>query len=145
MRILPNSKGCFVCGKENPNGLKKTFVSDGEKISTEFTPESWMVGYETVIHGGIVSTLLDEVVIWAAYDKMGRFGVTAELNVRFRRPVLVGSTYSVEGRFVEDKGKLWLAESKIKNQQNKTLASATAKIFPMSEEQENAFRESLML
>ena len=144
MKILPNSKSCFVCGRENPNGLKKTFFSDGERVRTEFAPESWMVGYETVIHGGIISTLLDEIVIWAAYDRTGRFGVTAELNVRFRSPMLLGSVYTAEGWFVSDKGKLWLAESEIRDSKNKILASATAKIFPMSEDQEAAYRGALL-
>ena len=141
---LPNSRNCFVCGLDNSRGLKRHFTSDGETVHTNFTPEPWMAGYENVIHGGIISTLLDEVAVWAAYDKMGRFAMTVELNVRFLKPVLLGASYRVEGRFLEDKGRVWLAEAEIRSPENVVLAKATAKVFPLSEEKAAKLRGEMI-
>jgi uncharacterized protein (TIGR00369 family) len=143
-KILPNSRNCFVCGLENSRGLRRRFTSDGNSVHTDFTPEPWMAGYENVIHGGIISTLLDEIVVWAAYDKMGRFSVTGELTVRFLKPVLLGGSYVVEGRFVEDKGKIWLTEADIRNPDGVILATATAKVFPLSDEKAAKLRGEMV-
>ncbi|HDQ44551.1 MAG TPA: PaaI family thioesterase [bacterium] len=141
LKTLPYSRNCFVCGIDNPRGLKRRFTSDGASVFTEFIPEPWMVGYENVIHGGIISTLLDEIVVWAAYDRTGRFSVTVELNVRFLKPLYLGQRYIVEGRFLEDRGRIWLTEAEIRNPEDVLLATATAKVFPLSEEKAAALRD----
>ena len=80
--------GCFGCGAANPQGLHLTFtVTDNGVIST-FTPLDVHQGYEHVVHGGIISTLLDEVMAWAV-AAAGIWAVTGEMQVRFRRPLQV--------------------------------------------------------
>ena len=80
---LPGFPHCFVCGAENPRGLRIPFAAKGDGVEAEYTAESEHVGYEDVVHGGIISALLDEAIIWAVYVSTGRFGVTAELCIRF--------------------------------------------------------------
>lgn len=142
-KILPNYRHCFVCGHENPRGFHNRFyVRDGH-VFTKFVTESWMIGYADTIHGGVVSTMLDEIIIWAAYEAIGKFGATAELNVRFKRPLRINETYKVEGWFDEDKGKIWLASAHIKNKENRVMAQCTGKIFPFSEEINRMFCEAI--
>jgi acyl-coenzyme A thioesterase PaaI-like protein len=75
---------------------------------------------------------------------MGRFGMTVELNVRFLKPVLLGSSYRVEGRFLEDKGRIWLTKAEIRDSENVVLAKATAKVFPLSDEKAAKLRGEMM-
>ncbi|MBN1894157.1 PaaI family thioesterase [bacterium] len=143
VQVLPPSRHCFVCGAENERGLRSRFTACGGRVSTAFVPEPWMVGYDNVIHGGLISTMLDETAVWAAYHATGRFGVTVELTVRFRKPVLLGNVYHVEGRFVEDLGRRWIVEADIRDGEGNRLASASARIAPLSNEQSAEYGRKL--
>lgn len=80
---------CFVCGRDNPIGLKLVFQPDGEGVRAEFVPSELHVGYAGLIHGGIISALVDDALanIWFT---RGRKAVTAKIEVRFRREVRPG-------------------------------------------------------
>ena len=106
--------GCFVCGVDNPTGLKTRFDIDREtgSASAQLTLEPQFQGWKDVIHGGILATLLDEVAIYACRCRGEQF-VTVEINVRFRKPVPVGSTIDLKGQIVENKRKLFLVQSSI--------------------------------
>ena len=90
MRRQPNSRMCFVCGLENPVGLKLVFREDGEagQVRAEFTVPDLFQGYPGVVHGGIVAAILDEVsgraVMLHASDE--NLLATLRLTVRYRRP-----------------------------------------------------------
>ena len=56
---------CFVCGKDNPIGLKLRFDWDGKTARAEFTPTELYQGWQGVVHGGIIAVMLDEVAAWA--------------------------------------------------------------------------------
>lgn len=133
--FLPTYPRCFVCGKENPRGLKTQFAVYGDRVRTSFLPDESMVGYEHAVHGGIISALLDEAIIWATYASTGRFGVTAELTLRFLTPLSVQTKCFVEGWMVENRGKLWIGEAKLMDEEERVYAKARGKVLPMSEEQ----------
>lgn len=80
---------CFGCGPYNPIGLHLTFEQDGEMIYTEFTGTEMHQGYHGVIHGGIVSSILDEVMANHLYI-LGYTTMTAELEVRFSHALPIG-------------------------------------------------------
>jgi len=80
---------CFVCGEKNPIGLKLSFHFDGEIVRAEFTPRKEHQGYMNIVHGGIISTLLDEAMVKLAIA-MEMPAVTAHMEVRLRRPTRVG-------------------------------------------------------
>src|SRR5207245_8937905 len=82
MRTLPHSRSCFVCGDSNPIGLKLRLETDGRIVQTQFVPGSELVGFKQTMHGGIVGTLLDEVMAWACAVHAKRFAYCAELPVR---------------------------------------------------------------
>jgi uncharacterized protein (TIGR00369 family) len=80
---------CFVCGPDNPIGLKLKFARLGEGVRAEFTPSELHAGYEGLVHGGILAALVDDAIanIWAT---RGREAVTAKIEIRFRREAKPG-------------------------------------------------------
>jgi len=84
-----NSKSlnqCFACGQDNPIGLKLKFSWDGKTATAEFTPTEFHQGWQGVLHGGIISTILDEAMSYVAYFQ-GIDTITAKSEVRFKQPV----------------------------------------------------------
>lgn len=104
----PNSRQCFVCGVENPVGLRLAFyeTAPGEVTAEVTLPERYQ-GYPGVVHGGIVASMLDEVVGRAAMNgEPWRFMVTARLDLRYRKPVPVGKPLRLVGRLGRRRGRL---------------------------------------
>lgn len=118
---------CFACGKDNPIGLHLEVESRDGVARVEFTPTSRYEGYSGYTHGGIISTLLDEVMAWAA-KSLGIKTMTAELAVRFKEPVPIDKPIKIEGKITDIRKKLLYGESRIYDEKNKVLATATGKL-----------------
>ena len=103
---------CFACGELNDAGLHLEIHTDPAGSWTETTLEQRFQGWEAVAHGGIVCTLLDEVMAWAVIGR-GTWGVTARLNVTFRRPIPVGRVIRAEGEVVDENRRAHRAEGRI--------------------------------
>jgi len=131
---LPRFPGCFVCGPDNVHGLNLPFFGVKNGVTARWTPALRHIGYAQTIHGGILSSVLDEAVIWAAYHQCGRFGVTAALDMRYKRPVIVGDALQVTASVIETEKRLWTAQGEICNADGRVLVSATARIHPLSPE-----------
>jgi len=133
MQEIPRYSGCFVCGEKNEIGLKARFFWDGQKATCDLTAEKLYSGYKGIFHGGIVATLLDEIMIKALLaEKL--LVVTAEMTVRYRRPVNCGDRLHLEGWKTGQSGVLFLTEGKAVNQKGEVVAEATGKyIKPKSE------------
>lgn len=101
MREQPSSRMCFVCGRQNPVGLKLHFFEDQEtnQVRVDFSVPEEYQGYPGVVHGGIVSTILDEVSGRAVMMEEGadRLLATLRLTVRFRRPTPTESPLTAVG------------------------------------------------
>jgi uncharacterized protein (TIGR00369 family) len=97
---------CFGCGKHNPIGLKLTFAEEDGVYIARFTPRAEHQSYDGTIHGGIISTLLDEVMGRYLYVNKGRNVATAKLEVRFRKPTPIGQELTIRGWVVKERGKL---------------------------------------
>jgi uncharacterized protein (TIGR00369 family) len=80
---------CFGCAPVNNQGLQLDFYEDGEYIISEWEPQSHFQGYGNVLHGGIQTTLMDEIASWVVYVKAKTGGVTANLDVKFKKTVYV--------------------------------------------------------
>jgi len=126
MKEIPLYSGCFVCGQGNPIGLKARFFWDGEKAVCDITADEAYAGYKNIYHGGIVTTLLDEIMIKAllAQDILS---VTAEITVRLKKPVFSGDRIHLEGWKTGQDGPVYSARGKATNQNGETVAEATAK------------------
>lgn len=90
---------CFACGELNEHGLHLELHTGPDGAWLETTLASEFQGWEEIAHGGIVCTLLDEVMAWSVIGN-GTWGVTARLNVAFRRPIRTGMRVRAEGRVV---------------------------------------------
>jgi len=97
---------CFACGIHNPIGLKLSFREENDTYVTTFIPGEQHQGYDGIVHGGIVSTLLDEVMARYIYSK-GYNAVTARLEVRFKKPTPIGEPLTVMGRIVGQRGNMF--------------------------------------
>lgn len=90
MRKQPNSRMCFVCGQQNPIGLKLAFYADLEtkQVKADFTVPGKYQGYPGVIHGGIVAAILDETAGRAVMIEGGddNLMATLRLTIRYRHP-----------------------------------------------------------
>lgn len=100
----PGSRDCFVCGRENPIGLKVKFYQRGNQVLTRFTPGSEHQGYPDRMHGGIASTLLDETVGRSGFI-YGFWTFTVEFQVKYRKPIPLGQEITVIGEMVRDRGR----------------------------------------
>jgi acyl-coenzyme A thioesterase PaaI-like protein len=103
---------CFACGELNEQGLHLLIHTSPDGSWTETTLEPRFQGWEAVAHGGIVCTLLDEVMAWAVIGR-GTWGVTARLNVTFRRPIPVARAIRAEGWVVEENRRAHRAEGRV--------------------------------
>ena len=111
----PNSARCFVCGVDNPLGLKLAFYETGpDEVTATFTPDTDYQGYPGVLHGGIVATLLDEVggrVVMIGDHS--RFMMTAKIEIKYRQPTPLGQPLKVVGRLLKRRGRLALAHAEL--------------------------------
>ena len=126
---------CFVCGEKNPIGLKLRLRTDPERgeSTAEVTFRDDFQGWTNVVHGGLVATVLDEALIYAAGAK-GHTCVTGEITVRFVKPAATGVPYTLKGRFLEDKGRIVLAESELLDGAGEQVARASGKLFKIPAE-----------
>ncbi len=125
---LQDNGFCFVCGRDNPNGLKLIFTSKNGKVTSEFTPSIIHQGYQDITHGGIISTILDEAMIYAAFQD-GLFPITAELTVRFKKPLMIGQAAIIEAEIVKRNSRLVTAQARlVRKEDSSIIAEAYSKI-----------------
>jgi uncharacterized protein (TIGR00369 family) len=132
---LPYTRDCFVCGAHNPHGLRLHFHREGEEVLADFTPQPQHAGFRGIVHGGILATVLDEAMFWAAASTTKRFCLAAELNVRFVNKVSVGQKLTIIARLRADRGRLWESSAELRNEAGTVCARATCKQIPMTLEE----------
>ena len=104
----PNKRDymCFACGKDNPIGLHLKFTVDENSCTTTFRPSPEHQSYDGRMHGGLISTLLDETMGNYSYLYEKKIVYTAKMSVRFRQPVLIGELVKVVAKVKKRKGRL---------------------------------------
>lgn len=134
MRTLPHTHSCFVCGESNPAGLKLRFETDGRIVQTRFTPRAEHIGFKHVVHGGIIATLLDEIMVWACVVQTRRFAFCADLQVRFAKLLRPGGTVTATAELVANRrDKIYEARAELRNANGELVSSATGKYVPVPE------------
>ena len=132
MKTLPHTRSCFVCGESNSIGMKLRLETDGCVVQTRFTPGAEHIGFKQVVHGGIIATLLDEVMVWACAVQTKRFAFCAELNVRFLSPLQPGGEVVAVGELTANRrDKIFEAKAELKNGSGEILACAMGKYLPI--------------
>lgn len=144
MKKQPNSRHCFLCGLQNPRGLHLSFYEDAEgRVVARYTPDEAYQGFPGVLHGGIISALLDEAIGRTLISR-GIWAMTVDLHVRFQKPVPLGEPLTVIGemtglrsRTMEGKGEIRLADGTL-------AATAEAKYIRLSEDEVDQHREEII-
>ncbi len=119
---------CFGCGKDNPIGLKLDFKWDGKTARTEFTPTEFYQGWSDIVHGGIIICLLDEAMGYATRFA-GMNCITASMQLRLRRPALIGEPLIITSSVTDNKRRLVETEANISLKDGTPIAEATSTQF----------------
>lgn len=128
MKSVKDDNRCFACGKSNPIGLKLDFETDGEYTISHLRFNENFAGWEGIVHGGILSTVLDEVMVKSANSK-GFTCVTAELNIRYKKPCHTGEEYELRGKVSDIRKSIIITEGEIINMNGDKIASGSGKLF----------------
>ena len=116
---------CFACGPANPHGLHMNFLTDGEVVFSQLTVPGHLRGWNNMVHGGVISTILDEVMSWAAIHLIKSIIVTRTMSVDFLKPVFIDQQLRAEARITEIRSrKEALLESQLYNHEKVLCASA---------------------
>jgi uncharacterized protein (TIGR00369 family) len=143
MQKQPNSRYCFLCGLQNPIGLKLAFYEDEDnRVIVRYVPDEKLQGYPGVLHGGIISALLDETIgrTLVQYDK---WAMTVELNVRFHKSVPIGEPLTVIGEMVRLRSRTMEGRGEIQLSDGTTAVTAEAKYYLLDAEKQESFRQEL--
>lgn len=132
-RGRPDADECFVCGPGNPIGLKIRFRIEGDVCRAEFTPGPHHQGYDGVTHGGIIFSVLDDVMANWLFLK-GVRAYSARSEIRYRDPLPVGTPLLLEGRLKRKKGRfVVLAGRAIRAGDGRSVAEAESTFHVVEE------------
>jgi uncharacterized protein (TIGR00369 family) len=125
---LQDDHYCYVCGEKNPQGLHLKFTVHNGIVLTEFTPQKIHQGYKDIVHGGIITTILDEAMVKAALMK-GIPAVTAEITVRFKNSLMAGEKVIVEAYITKIIKKIIETSAIVKKTDDTLIAEGHAKLL----------------
>lgn len=126
---LNDDGGCFACGRNNPVGLgMRVGFEDGAAVCRIALPAHYQ-GWPGIAHGGVVATLLDEIMAHALI-KSGSHGVTTGMEIAYKAPLMLGREVVVLGRVVELKSRLAVTHGEVRQADGDVLlAQATARFL----------------
>ncbi len=116
---------CFVCGKNNPIGLKLAFRFEGENYVTEFEVHPEYQGWKGIVHGGLLATVLDEIMARLLWEK-DLNAITGRLNIRYLKPVSIGDKLHLRGRITKHRSPLIETSAEAVKSDGTVVAEATA-------------------
>jgi acyl-coenzyme A thioesterase PaaI-like protein len=136
----PNSRNCFGCGLDNAYGLGMTFYEvEPGSVMAEYTVPDHYEGYPGIVHGGIVFTMLDEVL--GRVPMVGdhtRFVMTAKAEVRIRKPVPTGEPLQIHGRVDRRRGRMSFASAELRLPDGSIAAEAKGLMAEVPDQVMNA-------
>ncbi|MDR0430085.1 MAG: PaaI family thioesterase [Tannerellaceae bacterium] len=126
---------CFACSPDNPSGLHMEFHEDGDDVVALWKPTKYYQGWLDTLHGGIQSTLMDEVGGWLIVRKLQTTGVTSKLEAKFIKSISTNEPLlTIKGRIKEQKRNAVFLETEIFNSQNELCSRADMVYFVISKE-----------
>jgi uncharacterized protein (TIGR00369 family) len=121
---------CFGCSPDNPQGLKMEFYEEGEMVVCHWIPVHHFGGYKNVLHGGIQATLLDEIAAWTVQVKLRTAGVTASIDLKYKRPVFTDKGNLLLKAFIEKVEKqIVFVKTELYDHQHKLCCEGIVKYF----------------
>ena len=133
MKELPHTRSCFVCGESNSTGLNLRFETDGRIVQARFVPRLEHVGFKATVHGGLIATVLDEIMVWACAVQTRKFAFCAEMTVRFLNPLRPGQEVIIVGELLQNRKRLFEAKAEVRDSAGVVYASGTGKYLPIKE------------
>jgi acyl-coenzyme A thioesterase PaaI-like protein len=134
---------CFGCGRENPIGLQALYYQDDEKVYCTYTPRDEYQGYPGVVHGGILCTILDEVLFRTALIDGDPWMVTARMEVRFKAPVLTEKPLTATAEVTKRKTRVLEAKGEIRLEDGTLAVEANATFVRIPEDSIVNFDEEI--
>lgn len=127
------SKHCFVCGIENSYGLKAEFFAlENKELVAIFTPQENHQSYPGRTHGGVSAAILDETIGRAIMNlEPGIWGVTVELELRYKKPVPIGQSLRVVGRITQNNRRLFCGEGEILLENGEVAVTASGRYMKL--------------
>ncbi|MEE4184960.1 MAG: PaaI family thioesterase [Gammaproteobacteria bacterium] len=127
-----NARHCFVCGPDNPLGMRIAFRIENGVCRGEFTPPAHLCGFDGVTHGGVLFSLLDDVMAnWLFLQ--GEPAYTGKCEIRYRQPAAIGERLLLEGELLSRKGRVaQLRGTLTRARDAAVVAEATATFFVQS-------------
>jgi uncharacterized protein (TIGR00369 family) len=104
---LPNREthNCFGCSPINPSGLQMKFFTTESTVFSRLTVPDHLCGWDRLVHGGVISTILDEIMSWTGIYMLKQITMTKSMTVDFIKPVYINSELKAEGKVLEKTGK----------------------------------------
>jgi acyl-coenzyme A thioesterase PaaI-like protein len=120
---------CFGCGPGNDHGLHLRPERQGDIVVAQFTPTPSHSGWSRVVHGGILASALDETMAYALFLR-GEMGMTARMEIRYRRRVVPGDLLTVEAWVNSESRRIADIQGRIRRE-NATVAEAKARFMKL--------------
>ena len=145
VRKQTNSRNCIICGMENDLGLKAQFyVLEDKSVASLFTFKFEHQSYPERVHGGMVASLLDELmgrVLWV--DRPTEYAVTTSMDIKYRKPTPYGEELKARAYLTFSSSMGYTAKGEVYNKNNVLLAEGSAKylILPVEKTFSNKFNE----
>ena len=131
----PQGHYCFACGTANPIGLNLKFYRLGDAVCSDITLGKYHEGWEDIAHGGIISTLLDEVMSWAIMYSKKILLVTRKMDIKYVRNVTIGTPLTVTGKLVDDASPPKIrAKAEIRDDEGRLLVRSRGEFVVLPEE-----------
>lgn len=126
---------CFGCAPNNPFGLHMVFYEEGDYIVSTWQPGQNYQGWVDTMHGGVLSTLIDETCGWVVTRKMQTSGFTTSLSIKFRKAVSTNEPrLTIRANIVKQMRNLLFIHAEISNAQGELCVEGEATYFLMNEE-----------
>jgi acyl-coenzyme A thioesterase PaaI-like protein len=125
---------CFGCGDLNPAGLKLDFRFEGNKAVADFLPQERHQGYPGLMHGGVISTALDEAMGWAMYYAFGVWTMTGKMEIKFRQPLPLHRKAMVSAEVTRNRGRWLEVRGEIRNEEGRLIAESCGLFMRLPDE-----------
>ena len=126
---------CFGCSPNNPIGLHMEFMEEGDELISTWDPAPNFQGWYNVLHGGIQSTLMDEIASWVVFVKLKTSGVTSQIEIKYKKAVPSNKgPITLRARLIEMKRNIAIVDVKLFGPDHELCTVATIKYFTFPQE-----------
>ncbi len=134
---------CFVCGRDNPIGLHMHFYADADNcVHADYIPRPEHQGYPGVMHGGLITAMLDELIGRTAIAS-DIWCMTVEIKVRYKKPVPIGAPLKLKGEITRQTGRLLEGHGEIRLEDGTLAAEATGTFLKIPDDQMDKYKSAL--